>query len=1105
MKKPRERFFLFQCGFICILLTLCVGLGGISAVNRVYADEEMPAEARAAAVETASDALTVENWNTTTDSDTQNLGRIWTDKSVTSSIVTFSNTDQAGQAITEAVDPNKNEDFLASLSLLSSYANIKGTVTIAKPLDVVMVLDTSGSMTHSITDRIDYVKTNLHATSTYNDLSNKMRRENLYYQDPETGEYHLIHKELVSAGFLKFNYTFSYMKNGKKVIIAENVKGEQLGANADCIYVSRELSRTTKMDALKKAAKKFVDGMAATNINISDPAKRDRVSLVTFSSDAYRLLGFTDDSLVLKSKIDSLSADGATCSDLGLERANEEIKRNSRADAKKVVIFFTDGVPTSHSEFNDTVANGAIRTSKSMKDAGVDVYAIGVFDGADPEDVTSNFNAYMNGVSSNYPSAMSYTNLGTRVDKGDYYMAARDSQSLNDIFDAIQQQITHSEAQYPTTQQDGLNPDKTGYVTFTDTLGKYMQVSDMHSVVIGNTKYVEHTVVDNQDGTVTYSFTGKGAGNDLDTNHRSDLKDILITVTKGVFDGDTSDQVHGDVIEVKVPSSMIPLRGYEVNIVDGKVTTVVKTENPMHISYGIKTVDTLDAKMENPDGAMKDYMSNNLSLNGNLSFYANDFVRNGDSCEANVFADFSPAKTNSFYYFTTDVPIYADNTFATPVTGALDENATYYYKNTYYTEGQSLDPSVEALPIYGGDIRTFVKTNENGELVIKSGSPNNTTLTRYEMAKGNGNLTNTASYVTKPTWQPQQDGTYNVRVFLGNNGRLEKEMPFVKIPVHVQTALVGRTPDRVDDFTVTANLKDHGQAAQITIPGPLTMTVHGTSDVVNADMGMIEIKEAGTYEIEIVQTKGTAGNIDYDPHLSVMTIVVSRDPTSQNLILDSVTYNNIDAWNAADAVLTDKAAFTNYLSGSFTFTKFGDKNGSNKEDAPLAGAQFTLYELECQDTAHDHSVEEVKVTRGGNTVVDTPDDCWKLVGTVTSVADGVVTFDHLHTTSKYRLVETAQPNGYLTPIGQWNIAYDADPNHPEMMIFQPTNSVGNPPAFKVIQNTDGSTGFQVKNYKWYDMPVSGDSGISKYLSVGACLMAAGTLFFIVMNRKHKKA
>lgn len=217
---------------------------------------------------------------------------------------------------------------------------------------------------------------------------------------------------------------------------------------------------------------------------------------------------FTADTSELKSDINDLNAGGATAADHGMTLAedvllggtfgsgnNRGTYTGARADAKKIVIFFTDGEPNHNNGFDGSVANDAIEKSGEIKAAGTTVYTIGVFSGANPGDTSENFNAYMHGVSSNYPNAASYTNLGERAPESDYYKAASSSDELSAVFDDIFQSESESVGSgspiEEVTQQGGYNTP--GYLTFTDTLGNYMQVSgktmslayDAGSITIG--------------------------------------------------------------------------------------------------------------------------------------------------------------------------------------------------------------------------------------------------------------------------------------------------------------------------------------------------------------------------------------------------------------------------------------------------------------------------------------------------------------------------------------------------------------------------------------------------------------------------------------------
>lgn len=96
----------------------------------------------AAAKTTVADNVTINKWydSEALDDSTKNVGRIWTDKSVSTGNVELSN--KVGESAT--IEKGSKSDFLVGLSALSSTAKIMGQTTV--PLDIVLVLDVSGSM-----------------------------------------------------------------------------------------------------------------------------------------------------------------------------------------------------------------------------------------------------------------------------------------------------------------------------------------------------------------------------------------------------------------------------------------------------------------------------------------------------------------------------------------------------------------------------------------------------------------------------------------------------------------------------------------------------------------------------------------------------------------------------------------------------------------------------------------------------------------------------------------------------------------------------------------------------------------------------------------------
>lgn len=227
--------------------------------------------------------------------------------------------------------------------------------------------------------------------------------------------------------------------------------------------MSNSMGGTSKLVALKKAAKKFLTNTANKNAAIAANGNKIRVSLVKFASDAQIVNDLTDNMNTLRASVDALQAGGATRADYGLEKANA-VLANARTNAKKVVVFFTDGEPNSHSGFDDDVADAAVKNAKTLKDSRTTIYSVGVFSKANPSDTSGRFNAYMNAVSSNYPNATTYKNLGTKADGGNYYMIASDSEGLSKVFEDIQQTITTTNGYTGVTIQDTLSE----YAEFAD-------------------------------------------------------------------------------------------------------------------------------------------------------------------------------------------------------------------------------------------------------------------------------------------------------------------------------------------------------------------------------------------------------------------------------------------------------------------------------------------------------------------------------------------------------------------------------------------------------------------------------------------------------------
>ena len=673
-----------------------------------------------------SDPSTMNDWQTIVGSDTSNIGRIWTDKTVSA--------DKTITASSGSVVKRGDSAFITALSALSSTSNAKSTST--TPLDIVLVLDASGSM--------------------------------------------------------------------------DNPMNENDG--------------TKRIEALKNAANNFVNKIAEQNQGISDSSKQHQVSIVKFAgkkSDAvgngtYRESGYTynysqvmkamspcTDAAAFTNTINSISPAGSTRADYGLQLAQGQIF--NREDAKKIVVFFTDGSPTSYSNFEDGVASSAVASAKDMKDAGATVYTIGIFDGADPSadptaTGTSNENKFMHAVSSNYPKA-SYTqswsgwnwNLDTRAEGSDFYKSATNADELNKVFDDISSEIVKGSG-YPTNTTEGAEH-QSGFITIDDPLGAYVQVDEFKAIAVAGSTF-ENPTKSTAGNVDTYTFNGTVELNGKSVN----VSNVVITVTKS----DPDDLATGDVVQVKVPAALIPLRSFNVD--QDKMTMTVSDMQPINIVYTSSLKAGVEDKLANPDDAMTQYLQANHQ-DGKASFYSNDWEQ---GYLGKTVANFEPSKDNSYYYFTSDTPIYTDEA-CTQRAHQVVKGKKYWYKYSYYemtnVGSGAVKEKEKVISFSGADaeaIEGSIGVDSQGAY-FKSGTVRLTYLNELYKAK-TSNDTGTAIDVLNPKWV----GAGQVGAYLGNNGKLTVDLPGTLAVTKQLEVPEGYSADDFanDSFEFTINMPD---------------------------------------------------------------------------------------------------------------------------------------------------------------------------------------------------------------------------------------------------------------------------------------------------------
>lgn len=499
---------------------------------------------------------------------------------------------------------------------------------------------------------------------------------------------------------------------------------------------------------------------------------------------------------------------------------------SKRSDAKKIVIFFTDGTPTTQSEFSNGVASDAIAAAKTMKDAGASVYTIGIFDGANPSadvNATTNENKFMQAASSNYPAAAyTYTqylwgrewkwSFGNRAEGSDFYKSASSASELSKIFEDISKEIVKG-AGYPTDAREGFEMSD-GYITFDDSLGSYMQVDAFKAIVVNNHVFsdVTKTTTDTAD---TYTFAGTTELN----GKTASLGNIVITVTK------SSDVATGDKVQVKVPAGLIPLRNFNVNETAGTMT--VSDTYPLRVFFTSSIKPDALALVANPDEAMAKYIEANTE-NGKVNFYANAFT--SGAALGDTVSHFNPSKGNAYYYFTSDTPIYSDEACTQPATrGAIAAGGTHYYQNHFFAmgEGGAAVSQTEVVSFPSGTAEQFsgaIAYDASGNAYFKAGTARLTYIDELAKSKAK-NITGTATDVLNPKWNSETSTSAATTVIphLGNNGKLSVEIP--------GTLAVSKTLDMPEGFDAAA-YSDKSFDFELTVEAAVGKTLH--AEVKNA-------------------------------------------------------------------------------------------------------------------------------------------------------------------------------------------------------------------------------------------------------------------------------
>lgn len=850
---------------------------------------------------------------------TQNVGRIWTDKSVFDNTYVFKNEDNAG--LSGQTIGKGDSDFLVSLSALSSTSNLKEMVKTSQPLDIVLVLDTSGSMSGS------------------------------------------------------------------------------------------------KMTNLKNAANNFINATAENNRGLEQD-QQTRLAIVQFASGAnteQQLNYVTDQNAQqYRNTINGFRANGATYAEEGLQQAQSVLDRNGRDNVQQIVIFFTDGEPNHYNGFDNEVAADAVNTAHEMKQSGTIIYAIGVMNGANASITDDDgFNEYMNGVSSNYPDATARgsnggifdwgyynTTFGERAE-GDYYKAASDPDSIEEIFDEIsdevQQGVGSGSPIEENTQQGNTEP---GTLTFEDQLGNYMQVTgtgageDKIQLAYGDQIYTS-TRKTTQGNIDTYHFSGAVDGNEI--YGAANLSDLVVTVEHG------TDLATGDKVTVTLPASLLPMRHYDVDT-DANTMTVSQAY-PVRLFYGVSL--KADAKTALGDPTSEVYaaiVASQASDDGtSIDFYSNSFTKG--AADGSTTASFSPNAGNKFYYYTQDATLYVDQNCETEATQwNINRYNTLYWKDTYWvqTGGGVGEERSTGVAIQRGTAEWNAMESTggyNGTYYIPAGTPRSDRPATMTDGKDQNN-TGTAANVLNPSWTEAGDVTQA----LGNNGKLSFDKPgSLEIKKNVDW---GNASDQTKQdkntfkFDITANVPTgEGEATE-----PLSGTYNYYVGASETAAGQVTFTN-GSATLDV--TGGTTVRIDGLP--AGTTFTVTEQGVGQNgwTVTDATSQEGVENTNTADGIVTGTIPAGSQA--SLTFSNVYHANDVNLSTDTTLKVQKNLEGRDWRDTdSFDFTITGFRAPSGVDPV-PVPEDTVVTVDANTdayTASFGDITFD---TPGEYRYA--IQENG----------------------------------------------------------------------------------------------
>lgn len=1049
-------------------------------------------------------------------SSTRYNGRVWADKTVYTSDATIGSSVEGGG--TEKIEIGE-DDFLISYSLMAATTVVEGQSLV--PLDVVFVIDLSDSMKgDKIKETVVALNQSVHTLMTgnpdtrigvvtYNDEAYVLLPLDHYTKISETEDY------------------FSLSETGDSLKVAvKDSKGNIITKPSEDDNESVTMGQWTNIHMGIDAGMELLLSVK----DVTTPDKEERYPALMLMSDGaptasgsddtdwWQPTGMSGDGKVNRNGIDAMK------SIMNAAYQKQQVSKHYGVEAK----VYTVGVGVEYLDTDGPREIAKLTLNPTGELESDDGYA---------KDLMEIWSAYKLGQEVSVGNdKRTYTfKHPTKEDEitslfyNDAYFSATNPEDIAEAFQQVLNQIVVSGA-VPT--EVGSDPSQSGYITYVDPIGQYMEITAMEALVWKNNVYYISDTIPNGN-TTTYIFEGRMTS---PVYGQHEFSEILVTVTT---DSETNDQI----LEVKIPAALIPLRTNKVTInEDGTVENEPTNNGPLQLFYTVSLRDyvkepdpeetqensssgacvdpnqitvQVPTGVELPNGEMEtetyvnlgaltdEYIQTHTNSDGTIRFYPNLYTGQTEdqagvsATVGDAYVTFDPATTNPFYSVQQDTLLYSDSGCNTPAT---DINGPLYVKVPYYDGTKLTFDALERTGMYqlgdDGEVKMV-----DGQLYLKAGVPAN--LRESVMEKGedehgvSNNRSGTAETYRYPIYQTgEQEG--NILVWLGNNG--VENLPVLTGDLNISKTVTGNKGelDKGFVFDITVQRNETKPTGMFEATKTTTTDTGTTSESISVEFNQGKAQVILQHN-QSITVHGLPSGFTYT--------VTEQDPTPDK---DANIYNGEDyavsatqngkevKWKEGDAYTCTgticyaqqaQLAYINNLEVPLTDYSFTKVDGeefdqSNLEDAILLpGAQFTLYHYTGDDWDTDSGV-----------LLDTTQTItnWETVMTVTSDEDGVVLMKELQA-GRYRLVETKAPDGYKLPKGQWNLQISRD-EETELWSFTiqaVEESAMDTPAMAIAKEASGENTYYLMNYKPINPPITGGDGGEDFRIGGGLLMFTG--------------